>query len=619
MPTKYHVRPSLLGLLLGLLLFNFISAQMTGGTDPTGNNPNNPPNTQVEAPAVATNQEAVEEFISETSGGVPTAEEVAAEAVQQSQDLGVGNEPVNGAVNDPGTQQAQVAGQTNPQPTGPANPNDDSAYPNININNPPRNNQPLTANSGANRITLPMEIAQEIYSTYAPKLEEARQRRFPEGYPGPEVSPVEPSSDDIWATEVYTSLIIRPETWQRFFNQTTLFGYGETDLVEYVWWACSNVQNYRISLDELFLSLARWVKRTDQDLYARLNTVWGGLGKIMKMVSNRDFNPKEGKISGVYAPGICDTPGGYLAAPTPQEWKTNKKGRDALKNALLKKLLDYKQLRPNEILLNDGVFIAVFSVLVTGQRGLAGWLTDELTPVMRDINAKCCADRNLLANTHMRPAGLWDRKTMGYKAYWNEKYGKIYRYIPPDFSYWNAWESKNVERSPEKLQMLIYATHATAAGLTRGAMAFMTELFVDFSAKVWALGQYAGLPDPDFGYAEANRPFKPVSFTLSPKFMVGAAEKGSTHFLYGASYPSDYPVGLEYWDDAAEIERNRWRDQELDIIRAHADLFDREKAAEPDEVPVSGQSTGASTPRNGPGNKIGNSATQYRAVKKPRK
>ncbi|RVD89706.1 uncharacterized protein DFL_000701 [Arthrobotrys flagrans] len=97
------------------------------------------------------------------------------------------------------------------------------------------------------------------------------------------------------------------------------------------------------------------------------------------------------------------------------------------------------------------------------------------------------------------------------------------------------------------LETLAYYTRATTAGLARGAFAFAIELSVDTAAKTWSLGQYAGLPDPDFGYAGGYKgTSKVVTFTLSPKFMLGAVERGDMHFIYGPVYPSDFQVGLEY-------------------------------------------------------------------------
>ncbi|KAK6336958.1 hypothetical protein TWF718_009746 [Orbilia javanica] len=595
-------------------------------SDPT--DPTDLPDTQTVAivsnDQVDPDQQAVVGFASGTSGGVPTVEEVATEAAQQRQDLGVGNElvsqqqpptgsaPVNG-------QQQSTTGQTQAEVQSPVNPHDDRKNPNLRMSDAPATGAYRTGDATNTKIIPPMEVVQEIYNTYAPRLEEARRRKFPEGYPGPDVVPEEPPAD-IWADDIYTSIIIRPETWQRFFNQTTQFGYGGTDLVEYVWWACSNIQNYRISLEELMVPLANWARRTDKTLKARVDENWRRLGRIMMYVSNREFQV-DGKTTGLNGPGLCDSPGGFLAAPTPEQWKTSKKNRDELKNMFLKKMLDYKELAPREILLTDHLFIDAFSMIVSAQRAMMTWLTDDFTPLIRDINAKCCSKRDLLANINMRPAGLWDRKTMGYKSYWHEKYGKIYRYIPPDFSYWRSWDNKKIERIPEMLETLIYATHATAAGITRGALAFATEVFVDLSGKVWSLGQYAGLPDPDFGYAGGAKykgAKKAVTFTLSPKFMLGAAERGNTHFMYGEVYPATPPVGIEFWDDAAEMEKNKWRDKELDKLKQDRDLFDREKEAEPETAQLSGLSTGANTPRpakSGTSKKIGK-GTQYRAVKK---
>ncbi|KAF3178998.1 hypothetical protein TWF751_001007 [Orbilia oligospora] len=644
---------SLLYVLLSIILLNLVAAQMITDQE-TNPNPNTPvvpvnnantgivggdfnslpsdptdptdlpdvePVPQISNQQVDTDQQAAVSFVIGTSGGVPTTQEIAAEAVLQNQDLGVGNEPVNNAAVNINTQQQAPATEL-VQPLSPLSPNDDRNLPNIRLSNAPTTGAYSTGNAPVQRITPPMQIVEEIYRTYAPKLEEARARRFPGGYPGLDVVPEEPPQD-IWDQSAYTSIIIRPETWQKFFNQTTQFGYGGTDLVEYVWWACSNIQNYRISLKYLIVPLGRYLRRKNPALKDRLDDSWRKLGRMMRYVSNRDSEP-DGKATEWDRPGLCDSHGGYLGAPTPQQWKTSKKGRDELKNTLLKKLLEYQELAPREILLTDNLFVDAFSMIVASQRAMVTWLTDDFTPLIREINDFCCKNRDLLANSNMRPAGIWDRKTMGYKSYWHEKYGKIYHYIPQNFPYWPAWDRPKIEKKPEMLETLIYATHATAAGLTRGALSFLTELFVDFSAKVWNLGQYAGLPDPDFGYASASGykgSNKLVTFTLSPKFMLGAAERGNSHFLYGPVYPSESPVELENWNDAAEIERNSWRDKELAMLKEDRDLFDREKAAEPDTVPLSGLSTGASTPPqkpgNAPGQKLGNKGTQYRAVKKP--
>ncbi|KAK6512969.1 hypothetical protein TWF506_009131 [Arthrobotrys conoides] len=652
MLAKHRLPSPLLCLLISIIFLNFVAAQMITGSDqdpnlvipvaPVNNantgavdngfndlpsdptDPTDLPDTQpvplISDERIDADQEAVIDFASETSGGVPTTEEVAAEAVLQNQDLGVGNEPVNNLVVDTNTQQQQQQPAEPVQPLSPLSPNDDRNLANVRLSNAPTTGAFLTGNTPAKKIIPPMEIVEEIYNSYAPQLEEVRARRFPGGYPGDlDVVPEEPS-EDIWDKGVYTSIIIRPETWEKFFNETTQFGYGETDLVEYVWWACSNIQNYRISLEELIVRLSNYAKRKNPTLKERLDDTWRKLGQIMKPVSNRDFGGKS-QTTGFNGPGLCDSPGGYLAAPTPQQWKTSKKGRDELKSLLLKRFFEFQRIAPQEILLTDNLFIQAFSMIVSAQRGMVSWLTEEFTPVIRDINALCCTKRNLLANTNMRPAGIWDRKTMGYKSYWQEKYGKIYRYIPPGFSYWGIWDNKKIEKIPEALETLIYATHATATGLTRGALAFATEVFVDLSAKVWNLGQYAGLPDPDFGYAGGYKSnTKLVTFTLSPKFMLGAAERGNSHFMYGPVYPATPPVGLEFWDDAAEIERNKWRDKALDDLKEDRALFDREKEAEPEAVPLSGLSTGASTPpqRPGPiaGQKLGK-GTKYRAVKKP--
>ncbi|KAK6343501.1 hypothetical protein TWF730_011091 [Orbilia blumenaviensis] len=669
MPSKRPISSSiLLKIILTALLFNLpVTAQSEYGTGtnliPQNDLPISPPQTNIntntdtnantnefanlpsdptnpndlpDAEPTASNdladadQQAVIGFASGTSGGVPTQEQIAAEAVQQTSDLGIGNGtpqqpniPVDTNVNAQSAADQTGTTTTTTTATTTGAFADDRDNPNLNHfrYNPataPGNTDPIQ------RIKPPIEIAEEIATTYSSKLTEARQRKYPNGYPGPD-TPLAHPPYDFWTPDTYTSLIIRPETWMRFFDDVTMHGYGDSDLVVYTWWMCSNIQNYRKSLDELIISLNAWLQRTDKALAKRLTENWTKYGQIMRLISNRKFGDK-GKATGDNAAALCDTPGGFLAAPTAEQWNTSKKGRQALEMQVLKDFMNYQQLAPNEILVTDLYFVEAFQRLVNAQRMMVEWLNNDFTPLIRDINAKCCSKRNLLANTNMRPAGIYDRKALGYKTYWHEKYGKIYRYIPLDFPYWRSWNDKKVERIPDMLETLIYATHATAAGLARGALPFGTEIFVDLAAKVWSLGQYAGIPDPEFGFIGANQLNQKTSFKLSPKFMLGAAERGSTHFMYGAEYPSLSPVGVEFWDDEQEMAKNRWRDQELERMREDQRLFDKEKAAlvEPEPVPIlSGPSTSPSTGSNTPQQattgkkKAKGKGTQYRLVKKP--
>ncbi|KAF3908291.1 hypothetical protein AA313_de0206399 [Arthrobotrys entomopaga] len=366
------------------------------------------------------------------------------------------------------------------------------------------------------------------------------------GYLGP------PLGDYSWRT----SIILNQKLWDEFQSDIMNAYSLKEETPFFIWLFCKTIVSWSQSIETLFFHAENYLRVKDERLAVRLKQQYQKFWSNSYYLTNKDARKPNAKYN---VPGLCD-PGGFLASPTKAQVE-DKEVREQMSIELIKTLFMYEKLAPNEISISEDLFMHTWNVVDLNSLWTANWLRNEFTPLMREINIQLFPNRDLLANTYPRPLGVWKRRELGYYAYWNEKYGKIYKYLPNGFPYWDVWSAtQSMQSVPEMPEMLLYGLHATVVGFIRGPVAFLTEMFVDMAFKAWSIAQKSDIgADEDFAVPGTNNRARTI-FAMGSGGLRNAAEKNDTTYVWSAS-PEHR--GLDKWDDAAEIAKNQWRDESL--------------------------------------------------------
>ncbi|KAK6537434.1 hypothetical protein TWF694_011621 [Orbilia ellipsospora] len=371
-----------------------------------------------------------------------------------------------------------------------------------------------------------------------------------DGYIGP------PLADYSWRT----SVILSQELWNEFQGSMMDAYAPQKDLQDapfWIWFTCKTIVEWSWSVENLFFRTKKYLDTKDAKLAQSLDQQFTKFWRNSYFLTNKHAGRKDYPAN---VPGLCDR-GGLLGTPTKAQLDDIVL-REPLSLELIRKLFMYEKLAPNEISISDDFFAHNWNVIEFNSFWGAHWITREFTPLMRDINLKLFPNRDLLANPFPRPLGVWKRREMGYYAYWQEKYNKVYKFLPVNFPYWEIWNAtQSMQLVPEMPEMLLYATHATTVGFFRGPVAFLTEIFVDMAFKAASIARKSHIgADEDFAIPGANNRARTL-FAMGFNALKGAAEKNDTSYIWT---PKDgKPTGLDKWDDAAEIAKNEWRDEAI--------------------------------------------------------
>ncbi|KAJ6258231.1 hypothetical protein Dda_7150 [Drechslerella dactyloides] len=409
---------------------------------------------------------------------------------------------------------------------------------------------------GGSQGVIPLPAREKIATWATGRLAKLSANRPPR-----EIPTVEEFDDSVLPVN---SITIRPEAWEIFMDHQ-MIGFGGSSPIYLLWWAGGMLIGWRESLDRLLHAVYKFQGGSSGPFAKKITSVYQSLIRDLMLLTNyfayhpdRAKPPSKDRID----PGpvlaqqaLFDANG--LLEPVPPNLAHDPFVRALYAENALKGLFRYEELRPDrEIILSDNRFLNIWDIADYAHRRLVRWLNEEFTPLMDEMNHEYYPDSDLLANTWWRPLGIWKRQEIGYQQYWMQKYGKIYKYIPPDFGYWETWESNTVKTLPGIGELLLFATHSTGVGLVRGLLPYILELFSDIAGVAWTLGDSIPLRDPDF--AVPGGPSMGLSIDLPARFLVNQPERNATNYvIFGNGQWADK------WDDEAEIARNEWRDSAI--------------------------------------------------------
>ncbi|KAF3938676.1 hypothetical protein ABW19_dt0206730 [Dactylella cylindrospora] len=293
------------------------------------------------------------------------------------------------------------------------------------------------------------------------------------------------------------------------------------------------------------------------------NSIRGHVWDVLKPIHNALWND-EGDVMIEMTPeervkGFMD-PGGILDSTL----KTDTGHRAETVQKVLKGLFSYREDQdPRYIVLDDTVFQSTWLQIREATLDLwklLGHVTDKIVlPAQHEIWDKYNFG-NIIANTELRPSGVWKRGTIGYVNYYQKKYRKVYWPLPANSPYWVAW-GLGTDGAVVLRQNYFYlwsAFHHEFTSMVAGALSWILELYIDISAKANAMASKCITPNKEWAKPTIDTP----GFT-----------KELVH-----SYPEVRDEGYTTeeggqgdWDDGREVEKYAWMEREPAVIAVEID------------------------------------------------